>query len=278
MAAIVVQPREIIMLKRLILALLLLAATFSAKAADYSDAWWNPTESGWGAFLVQSNTFQFIAFYIYGQDGKPTWYTAELNDDGTGTYTGPLYATTGTPFSLPWDTAQFHYDTAGTTTFKPIDPYHATLTYTVNGFPTVTKTIQRETLRAHNLAGNYSGSMSGTISGCSDPTLNEPAFRGRYSLQVTQVADTSATLNLAFVDPTNAGTVCALSGPLTHLGRLYQMANATITCTGPGQDGLPRSATVDSLHPTGQGIEGRLTSNFGGGCAASLRFAAVLNN
>jgi len=268
------------MLKRLILALLLLTATFSAKALEYTDVWWNPAESGWGALLVQSDTFQFIAFYIYGPDGKPTWYTAELTDDGTGTYRGPLYATTGTPFALPWDPAQHDNNPppAGTAAFQPIDIYHATLTYTVNGFPTVTKAVQRETLMPYKLAGNYSGSMSGTISGCSDPTLNEPAFRGRYSLQVTQVADSSATLTLAFVDATNAGTVCTVSGPLTHLGRLYQMANATITCTGPGQDGLPRSATIDSLHPTGQGIEGRLTSNFGGGCAASLRFAAVLNN
>jgi hypothetical protein len=266
------------MSKRLILALLLLTATLSAKGADYSDAWWNPTESGWGAFLVQSNTFQFIAFYIYGQDGKPTWYTGELTDDGTGTYTGPLYATTGTPFALPWNPAQFHYDSVGTATFKPIDPYHATLIYTVSGFPTVTKAVQRETLMPHKLAGNYSGSISGSISGCTNPTENEPAFRGRYLLQVTQVADASATLTLAFVDATNAGTVCTVSGPLTHLGRLYQIANATITCTGPGQDGLPRSATVDSFHPTGQGIEGRLTASPGAGCTASLHFAAVLND
>jgi hypothetical protein len=43
------------------------------------------------------------------------------------------------------------------------------------------------------MAGNYSGSMAGSISGCNDPSANDSAFRGRYMLAVTQVADQSAT-------------------------------------------------------------------------------------
>jgi len=36
--------------------------------------------------------------------------------------------------------------------------------------------------------------------------------------------------------------------------------------------------TLDSLHPTGQGIEGKLSfPNTGDGCVGSLHFAAVLN-
>src|SRR5438094_9523887 len=90
------------MLKRLILALLLLTAAFNAKGLEYTDVYYDPAESGWGAFLVQSNTFQFIAFFIYGSDTKPTSYKAQLVDDGTVKYTGALYATTGTSFPLPW--------------------------------------------------------------------------------------------------------------------------------------------------------------------------------
>src|SRR3989442_1023828 len=93
-------------LRRLVLAVLLLTAAFSARAIEYTDVYYNPAESGWGFFLVQSDTVQFLAFFIYGPDGKPTWYTAQLTDDGTGTYTGPVYATTGTYFALPWNPAQ----------------------------------------------------------------------------------------------------------------------------------------------------------------------------
>src|SRR5512135_134370 len=105
------------MFKRLLVALLLLAATFSAGAVEYTDVYWvGPAEDGWGFFLVQSDTKQFLAFFIYGPDGKPTWYVAVLDNDGTGKYTGPVYATTGTYFPLPWNPAQHGASGAGTAT------------------------------------------------------------------------------------------------------------------------------------------------------------------
>jgi hypothetical protein len=262
------------MVKRLVLIVLLLIAAVRAEALEYTDVYFNPAEPGWGVFLVQSDTTQFLAFFIYGSDGKPTWYTAQLANDGTGNYTGALYAITGTYFANPWQ--GYNIGPAGTASFKPTDIYHATLTYTVNGVGTVTKTIERQTLTPYVLAGNYSGSMSGSISGCTDPASNDLAFRGRYMLAVTQVADLSAILTFTFVDMNHSGIACTLSGPLTHLGRLYQF-NAQLSCTGPGQNGNSHSVTIDSLHPTGQGIEGHLTGPTGGGCAASLHFAAVLN-
>jgi hypothetical protein len=262
------------MLKRLVLIGLLLVAAVRAEALEYTDVYFNPAEPGWGVFLVQSDTTQFLAFFIYGADGKPTWYTAQLANDGTGKYTGALYAITGTYFPIPW--VGYNINAAGTASFQPSDPYHATLTYTVNGVGTVTKTVQRQTLTPYVLSGDYSGSMAGSISGCTDPARNDPAFRGRYGLAVTQVADQSATLTFTFVDMNHSGIVCTLSGPLTHLGRLYQMAG-TLACTGPGQDGVPRPVTIDSFHPTGQGIEGKLTTTTAGACTASLHFAALLN-
>ena len=262
------------MIKRLLLVASLLLCVVRAEALEYTDVYFTPAEPGWGVFLVQSDTTQFLAFFIYGSDGKPTWYTAQLMSDGTGGYTGSLYAITGTYFANPWQ--GYTINAAGTASFKPTDSYHATLTYTVNGVPPVVKSIQRQTLTPYVLSGNYSGSMSGAISGCSDPTSNDPAFRGRYGLAVTQVADASVTLTLSFVDSAHSGIVCTLSGPLSHFGRLYQL-NAQQSCTGPGQDGSAYPVTVDSLHPTGQGIEGHLTANVGEGCMASLHFSAVRN-
>jgi hypothetical protein len=262
------------MLKRLVFIAMLALAAARAEAVEYTDVYFNPSEGGWGVFLVQSDTFQFMAFFIYGPDGKPTWYTAELTNDGTGSYTGTLYAITGTYFAIPWQ--GYNYSAAGTASFKPTDIYHATLTYTVTGVGTVTKTVQRQTLTAYALSGDYSGSMAGSISGCASPGSNDPAFRARYGLTVTQVGDTSTALTFTFVDPNHNGIVCTAAGPLSHLGRLYQMAG-TLACTGPGQDGVPRPVTIESFHPTGQGIEGKVTASAGGGCMASLHFSAVLN-
>jgi hypothetical protein len=86
-------------------------------------------------------------------------------------------------------------------------------------------------------------------------------------------------MTVSFVDPEKNGVVCTVEGPLTHFGRIYKMANAQLSCKEPGAT-IAETTTVaiDSLHPTGQGIEFRLSGPSGGGCIGSLRFAAVLNN
>ena len=266
------------MLTRFLLASLCFVACH-AHALEYTDVYYDPAESGWGVFLVQSNTVQFVAFFVYGADGKPTWFTAQLTDDGTGQYTGSLYATTGSPFGSAWNPGQLTVTPAGTATFHPLDLYHATLTYTVNGVGTVARSIQRQTLASYAMTGRYSGSMAGSISACNNPDNNDPMFRGRYVVDVGQDGENSVVLTFNFVDSVHSGTVCTVSGALAHFGRLYQIPAASVTCTGPGQDGTARPASVESLHPTGQGIEGRLvaTNTLGGHCSASLHFAAVLN-
>ena len=267
------------MLKRLVLILALLLTVARADALEYTDVYYNPVEPGWGVFLVQSDKTQFLAFFIYGTDNKPTWYTAQLTQDAAGDYNGQLYATTGTYFGLPWNPAQLTIVSVGTVSFKPTDIYSATLTYALTSGPTVVKTVQRQTLTPYVLAGNYSGSISGTQLGCTNPNDNNPKFRGRYNLAVTQTADTSATLVFSFVDPANNGVVCTATGPLTHFGRLYKMSNAQFSCVEPGSaSGSPTSVTIDSFHPTGQGIEGRLSGPTPDGCVVNNHFSAVLNN
>ncbi len=264
------------MLKRLLVVLLLLAVSAPVAALEYTDVYYDPDEAGWGMFVVQSDTFQFVTFFIYGPDGKPTWYAAGLNQDANGNYAGTLFAATGTYFGSPW---QGYASTAvGTASFQPIDIYSATLTYTLTNGPTVTRTVQRQPLTGYVLAGHYSGSMSGTVTGCTDPNGNTNAFRSRYNLAVTQNGDTSATLVFTFVDTDHVGLVCTLTGPLTHYGRLYKMANAQASCTGPGAAPGPFTDAVDSFHPTGQGIEGRWSGPQGGGCVLAMRFAAVFNS
>ena len=260
--------REAAVLRKVILGLLLLSATFSARAVEYTDVYYDPAESGWGFFVVQSNTFQFLAFFIYGSDGKPTWYTAQLMDNGTGTYAGAVYATTGTYFPLPWNPAQLTNSAVGTATFQPTDSYHATLTYTINGAGTVTKTVQRQTLTPYVLTGSYSGSLSGSVSGCANPAKNVPSLTYRFNLMVTQVGDQSATLAFTIVDANNV--VCTLSGA-RRLGRLYEIANASYQC--PISSAV--QAQINNLHPTDHAIEGRWIADDGGGCSESIHFSAV---
>ena len=72
------------MVKRFLLFLFLVAVAAPADATDYTDLWYAPAESGWGANVVQSDQFMFVTFFVYGPDNKPTWYTAQLTVDSSG--------------------------------------------------------------------------------------------------------------------------------------------------------------------------------------------------
>jgi hypothetical protein len=269
------------MLRKIVFAVLLFAATFGARAAEYTDVYYSPTDGGgWGVFVVESDAppTLFLAFFVFDQNGKPTWYSCLLTGDQAGmSFTGSLYLSGGTYYPLPWIPSAVQIMTVGSCAFTPSDVYNATLTYSLSGGPTVVKAIQRFPLKPYALPGTYSGSAAGAISGCQDPSFNDAAFRGRYVLTVaTQNVDQSATLTLTFVDSVHSGLVCTLSGPLTHYGRLYQL-NGQASCTGPGINTGLQSATVNSFHPSGQGIEGHWIGSLGGGCNGSLHFAAVKN-
>lgn len=269
------------MIRQLIVAVMLLVAATYAGANTFNDVFFDIAEPGWGVFVKQSGTFQFLAFFIYGPNGQPTWYTAQLTDNGDGTrlnYTGPLFATTGTYYASPWQ--GYMATQVGTATFQgsavPEDYFHATLTYTVNGV-TVTKAIQRQTLTPFDMSGTYSGSVAGTVSSCTN-TANNVGVGARFNLTVAQVGDTSATLTFNFVDTAHSGMVCTLSGPLTHYGGLYTMTAAQYSCTGAGfSPGGIVAASVSLLTLSAEGVEGKLIATTTSGCTQAIRFGAVSN-
>src|ERR1700693_5807527 len=149
----ITMPRVIAMIKRLLLTFLLLTASAQAAAVDYTDIWYNPSESGWGVNVVQSDTFMFLTFFIYGADSKPTWFTGQVTQDSSNNFNGTLYSTTGTYYILPW--GGFSGGPVGTVSFQPLGPYTAQLVYTVNGVGTVSKTIQRQPLTTITIGGDY---------------------------------------------------------------------------------------------------------------------------
>ena len=107
------------MLRKIVAVVLLCIASFGARALEFTDVYVDPNEIGWGIFVVQSDTFQFLAFFVYGQDGKPTWYSCQLSLDATGKYNGQLYASTGPFYGGPWDPSAQHNVAVGACTFTP---------------------------------------------------------------------------------------------------------------------------------------------------------------
>src|SRR3954453_5558618 len=94
-----------------------------ARSADYTDIWYIPSQSGWGANVVQSDNFMFVTFFVYDASNKPTWYAANLTWDGV-KYSGGLYATQGTNWAAQWNPADYAASAVGTAFFQP-DPLNA---------------------------------------------------------------------------------------------------------------------------------------------------------
>ena len=250
--------------------LVVFAFTPAAAATDFTDIWFIPQESGWGVNIVQSDSFLFATFFIYGSDKAPTWYTALLTFDGT-RYAGQLYRTEGSFWANAWNPAE-HPDAVrvGTASFQPgIDAYHATLAYAVDGVGSVNKEIVRQTLTRIVLGGNYIGAQAGAYSNCATSSQNGP-YEDTFALNVTHAVNGSAALTFTY----GSGATCTLSGNLAQFGQLYDMPGATYTCTG--NLAFATGAAVYELKATAQGIEGRLAANLPSGCRESANFSAVL--
>ena len=105
----------------------------NSPAFDYTDLWWNPTESGWGVSLTQQSNIIFAAWYTYDASGNPIWYAA-TNCPATATgCTGPLFRFTGgAPLTSPWKGIDSRVP-VGNITFAFTNPANGTMSYTVNG-------------------------------------------------------------------------------------------------------------------------------------------------
>ncbi len=119
-----------------------LATGTTPPTLNYTDLWWNPAESGWGIAITQQFATVFIAWYVYDDSAKPTWYVATCTLNGT-SCTGDVLRTTGPRFGPAFDPTQVHVFTAGTMTVNFSDPNNGVLSYTVNGV-SASKVITRE--------------------------------------------------------------------------------------------------------------------------------------
>ena len=124
------------------------AVVLPARAsADYTDIWYNPAESGWGVNFAQNDRFIFATFFIYGPNGAPVWYTAQLSRTTSDVYTGPVYVTSGTWFGAETfpPVPPSSVVAVGDATFTASSDVRGTLRYRIDTV-TVTKTIERQTL------------------------------------------------------------------------------------------------------------------------------------
>ena len=132
-----------------------------SNAANVTDHWWNPAQSGWGLSVTQQDDVAFIAMFVYGADGKPTWFTATATRYGTDVagnpgFAGPLYRTTGPYYGGSFDPAAVKATPVGSLTFESTGAATALLVYDIDGVR-VTQAVARLTFREKNWGGVYRG-------------------------------------------------------------------------------------------------------------------------
>lgn len=120
-----------------------LAPTTAGPSRDYSGAWFNASESGWGATIFQYPDQLFVLWFVYDTQGRPVWYRMQGAWTGLDTITQPLLRPSGPNWSLlPFNPAAVGWTTVGSATLTFTGPTSATLQFndgTVNRSLTLTR-------------------------------------------------------------------------------------------------------------------------------------------
>jgi hypothetical protein len=114
---------------------------------NYTDLWWNPSESGWGINFNHQGQTIFATLFTYDTDGSPLWLVmSDGAKQADGSFAGALYRVTGPVFNAsPWTAVSATQ--VGTMRVSFPGTNSGLLHYTFNGV-TVDKTIQRQQFSA----------------------------------------------------------------------------------------------------------------------------------
>ena len=117
----------------------------SAAAADYTGAWYNASESGWGLSVIRgpSTGLYGIIMYHYNQSASPTWYYMSGGSFSGNTYSAPITLYSGPWFGLSSFSPPATTTTVGSATINFTSDTTGVLTYTITGAAQVTRNITK---------------------------------------------------------------------------------------------------------------------------------------
>jgi len=238
----------------------------AAARTNYTDMWWNSSESGWGVTMTQDyNGPIFATFFVYAANGTATWVVGLLNyDQVSGVYSGDLLETSGgAPLSSQsFNPTAVQRSNVGAVSFTPADATNGLLAYTYRG-SSVVKQITRQPLYTPDTVANatfLTPTASGTAyraivesrnsSQCSASNPANVSVGTTHRIFPTAVTSNSISLNIGQCDASSpAGTCvistpnCTFTGAVNQTGRVLSVPG-TLSCT------------------TGTNFSGGLTGNF----------------
>ena len=258
------------MLCRTALAMLALAAPLSAQAAattNFSDQWWVPTESGWGASVLQQRDVLFIDLFVYDSAGNPTWFTAAAYlqpspGGGRVLFIGDLYQTSGPWFGAFFNPAAVVTRRVGSLTFDANTSDTATLLYSVDGV-NVQKSITRQLWAYEDFTGFYYGGLVYDISGCAN-AVDNGHFEELGAIAISQTGNTT------FAMSTQSVTSCQWNGTYAQAGHMGNV-NGTFSCN----NGTQGTFTAFELERTINGMTGRIVATYQSSCQLAGNLGGV---
>lgn len=201
--------------------------------ADFTNLWYNPSESGWGVNIIHQQGTLFATLFVYGSDSRPLWLVGPaVNLTGSDSsaiaiFSGTLYQTTGPVHTGSFNPNAVGLSTVGTVSFRFRDARTAQMTYTYNG-ATVTKNIVPQVWANSSLAGTFIGGSFGATATCGAPVQT-----GNTTMTWT-ITHTGNTATIV-----NAASGCTMTGTVTQAGK-HAAIYGNYSCTGgrTGQFGL----------------------------------------
>ena len=238
-------------------------APLAEASVDYTDIWYaaGGTESGWGVNFAQTGDFIFVTFFIYGPNGAPVWYTAQMSRTTGESFFGPVYVVRGTWFGAPTFPPVPPSDVVpvGDATFTAVNSYAGTWRYRVDTI-TVNKNIERQSTVALAVSDVYIGGLSGTTTG-NCPAGTPASFRNIAQFRVIQTAPAVLRIEFYGADSTNVGLLlCFMTGTATQHGKLLSVAGGNYQCAS----GLNTNVDIDSVRKLDDGIEAHWRASIGG--------------
>jgi hypothetical protein len=243
-------------------AFLALASSFAhatSYSTDASDLWYIPAEDGWGLNISQQEATLFATLFVYGPDGKPTWFVSsdmKPVSSGSVTFTGDLYTTTGPAFGATWNPLLASHRKVGTATFAFDTVATATFTYVVDNV-TVVKHVVRQTWQNDVISGSYAGVVAGVFSGCA---TNGYSAVGQI-FTITQANGTAVSISVN----ADGATTCKYDGTYLQTGHFGAIA-ASGSCG---------NLVAQEVHTTFSGITMQVGQTFQGSCRLDGGIAGV---
>ena len=243
------------MLRNMAAALVVACAAGGVQAGTYSDLWLKADEPGWGVNVVQQSETAFVTLFVYGPDGKPTWYVASdaqvIAYSQPGSYPlfrGTLYKTEGSWLGGPWQADNAKVIPAGEVQLEVLAKDRMRVHYTADGVSGA-KEVRRFSFAQPVDLANFVTQfyLRQAIGG-------QPY--GYLYLQAETLVHFNADTGQGFMRVDDQiGRRCEYRGPYQQAGKLIRFAG-DFTCNAG--DALAGTFEVSDLEVTANGVTGYL--------------------